>query len=106
MNGFERSQVHGLLGLDKHPADKSPEGNAQTPGDYPIAWCKMYGQGRVFYTSLGHREDVWDPDTPASFKRENSKEISAAYQQHILGGIKWALGLAPGDAKPQTTAKE
>jgi type 1 glutamine amidotransferase len=94
MNGFERSKVHGLLMLDKHPNDK-------TPGDYPIAWCKMYGQGRVFYTSLGHREDVWTPNTPADFKRENSKEVSEAYQKHILGGIKWALGLEKGDAKPQ-----
>ena len=94
-NGFERSKVHGLLTLDKSPQDK-------TPGDYPISWCKNYGKGRVFYTSLGHREDVWDPNTPENFKRENSKEISETYQKHILGGIKWALGLAPGDAKPQS----
>jgi type 1 glutamine amidotransferase len=101
MKDFDRSKVHGLLGLDKHPADKSPEGDAQTSGDYPIAWCKEYGQGRVFYTSLGHREDVWDPNTPEGFKRENPKEVSEAYQKHILGGIKWALGLEKGDAKPQ-----
>lgn len=93
MKNFERSKVHGLLTLDKHPNDK-------TPGDYPIAWCKEYGQGRVFYTSLGHREDVWDPDTAPNFKRENSKKVSELYQQHILGGIRWALGLEPGDAKP------
>ena len=105
MNGFERSKVHGLLGLDKHPADNSPEGNAHTPGDFPVAWCKEYGKGRVFYTSLGHREDVWDPNTPESFKRENPKEVSEAYQKHILGGIKWALGLEKGDAKPQTAGK-
>jgi type 1 glutamine amidotransferase len=83
-NAFERSKVHGLLYLDKHPNDK-------TPGDYPISWCKDYGKGRVFYTSLGHREDVWDPDTPEKIKRENSKDVSEAYQKHILGGIKWAL---------------
>ena len=95
MNGFERSKVHGLLTLDKNPKDKAP-------GDYPIAWCKMYGKGRVFYTSLGHREDVWDSNTPASFKRENSKEVSEAYQKHILGGIKWALGLEEGSAEPNS----
>jgi type 1 glutamine amidotransferase len=95
MKNFERSKVHGLLTLDKHPNDK-------TPGDYPIAWCKEYGQGRVFYTSLGHREDVWDPNTAPGFKRENSKEVSELYQKHILGGIRWALGLEKGDAKPQT----
>jgi len=96
LNGFERGKVHGLLTLDKHP-------NENTPGDYPIAWCKMYGEGRVFYTSLGHREDVWDPDwTDKNGKRENPREVSESYQKHILGGIKWALGLEKGDASPQT----
>jgi type 1 glutamine amidotransferase len=94
LNGFERGKVHGLLTLDKHP-------NEKTPGDYPIAWCKEYGKGRVFYTSLGHREDVWDTDTPPNFKRENPREVSEAYQKHILNGIKWALGLEKGDARPQ-----
>jgi len=111
---FERQNVHGLLGLDKHPPDGSPEGNERKPGDYPVAWTKTYGKGRVFYTSLGHREDVWDPNTPESFKRENSKEVAEAYQQHILGGIKWALGLDeignPADTKaarkPATTTAE
>jgi type 1 glutamine amidotransferase len=79
LNGFERSKVHGLLTLDKEP-------NTKEPGDYPIAWCKKYGKGNVFYTSLGHREDVWE---------------SEPYQKHILGGIKWALGLEKGDLKPQ-----
>ncbi len=96
LNGFERSQVHGLLALDKHP-------NEKTPGDYPIAWCKMYGKGRVFYTSLGHREDVWDPEwADKDGKRENSRAVGETYQKHILGGIQWALGLEKGDASPQT----
>ncbi len=94
LKNFHRETVHGLLTLDAHPKDK-------TPGDFPIAWCKEFGNGRVFYTSLGHREDIWDAETPADFKRENSKEISEAYQKHILGGIQWALGLEKGDAKPQ-----
>lgn len=88
---FDRSKVHGLLTLDKHP-------NNKTPGDYPISWCKDYGQGRVFYTSLGHREDMWDPNWP---DRKNSKEIAEAYQKHILEGIKWAIGLEKWNAKPQ-----
>ena len=67
----------------------------------PIAWCKEYSKRRVFYTSLGHREDVWTPNTPENFKRENPKEVSELYQKHILGGIRWALGLEDGDAKPQ-----
>jgi type 1 glutamine amidotransferase len=93
-NGFERSKVHGLLTLDKHPNDK-------TPGDYPISWCKEYGKGRVFYTSLGHREDVWDPNWT---DRKNSKEVAEAYQEHILNGIKWVLRLEKWNAKPQTAS--
>jgi type 1 glutamine amidotransferase len=95
-NGFDRAKVHGLLTLDKHPNDK-------TPGDYPISWCKQYGKGRVFYTSLGHREDVWDPDWK---DRKNPKEVAEAYQQHILNGIKWALGLEKWKVKFPKTAVE
>jgi type 1 glutamine amidotransferase len=99
MKSFERSKVHGLLTLDKHPNDK-------TPGDYPVAWIKEYGKGRVFYTSFGHREDLWDPNwKDGKGERKNSPEISRQYQEHILGGIKWALGLEKGDAKPQTAVK-
>ncbi len=84
---FDRSKVHGLLTLDKHPNDK-------TPGDYPVAWRKDYGQGRVFYTSLGHREDIWDPAwVDKNGERKNSPEVSRQYQQHVLGGIRWALGI-------------
>jgi len=95
LKDFDRTKVHGLLTLDKHP-------NNKTPGDYPIAWIKEYGKGRVFYTSLGHREDVWEPNSPAQQGGiKNSPEIALAYQQHLLGGIKWALGLEQGDARPQ-----
>lgn len=97
MNSFERSKVHGLLTLDKHPNDK-------TPGDYPIAWLKEFGQGRVFYTSLGHREDIWEPNSAAQKGEiKNAPEVALAYQQHVLGGIKWVLGLEQCDAKPQAT---
>ncbi len=82
-----------LLMLDKHP--NKPE----QAGQFPISWCRDYGKGKVFYTSLGHREDIWDDDTPPNFKRVNSKEISLMYQQHILGGIRWALGLTE-EVKP------
>ncbi|HEX5223201.1 MAG TPA: ThuA domain-containing protein [Verrucomicrobiae bacterium] len=93
-NGFERAKVHGLLTLDKHP-------NNKTPGDYPIAWIKEYGNGRVFYTSLGHREDIWDPNwKEGKGERKNSPEVAKAYQEHLLGGIKWALGLEKSNARP------
>ena len=30
------------------------------PVDMPVAWTKMWGNGRVFYTSLGHQDNVFD----------------------------------------------
>jgi len=69
-----RGAVTMLLSLDRQPFDGLPE--AGQPGDLPLAWAKDYGRGRVFYTALGHREDVWQ---------------STLYQQHILGGIRWVL---------------
>lgn len=79
---YDRRRVHDLLALDRHP--NKPE----EKGHFPVTWCRMYGEGKVFYTSLGHREDVWENDL---------------FQQHIEGGILWALGLKPG--KPLEHAK-
>jgi type 1 glutamine amidotransferase len=91
MKNFNPARVHGLLTLNEHPNDK-------TPGTYPLSWCRQYGQGRVFYTSLGHREDVWDPKWP---DRKNAPEIAEAYQKHILNGIKWAVGLEKWNVKQE-----
>ena len=91
--GYDPTKVHELLALDISPLDR------KTPGHFPISWCKMYGQGRVFYTALGHREDLWDANPIPG--RKNTPEIAAQYQQTLLGGIQWALGLEPGDATPQ-----
>jgi type 1 glutamine amidotransferase len=66
---FDRSRVHIVLALDKHP-------NTGEAGFYPIAWTREQGRGRIFYTALGHREDVLESDW---------------YGKHLLGGIRWAL---------------
>lgn len=86
-------KVHALLSLDRHPQNKEP-------GDFSVAWSKTHGKGRVFYTSLGHREDVWDPEFTDQAGRKNPPEVAKRFQQHVLGGILWALGLAPGSATP------
>ncbi len=62
---FHRDRVRLLLALDN--------------GD-PIAWSRTYGAGRVFYTALGHREDVW---------------TSPWFQQHLAGAIAWSLRREP-----------
>ena len=81
---YDGTKVHELLALDKSPLNG-------TPGDFPLAWCKSYGKGRVFYCALGHREDLWDP----TYKnRVNPPETAEQFRTVVLGGIQWALGLA------------
>lgn len=84
---FDPTRVHRLLSLDRHP-------NEKTPGDFPISWKRFHGEGRVFYTALGHREDIWsDAWKDGKGQRRNPPEVARAYQQHLLGGIHWALGI-------------
>lgn len=52
---------------------------------YPATWVRMHGRGRVFYTSMGHREDVW---------------TNPVFQAVLLGGINWATGRADADVTP------
>ncbi len=52
---------------------------------YPSTWARRHDKGRVFYTSMGHREDVW-----------TNKE----FQKMVLGGLAWAFGDVEYDIKP------
>jgi type 1 glutamine amidotransferase len=88
---YDRSRVRDLLGLSVSPKDKSA-------GHFPVSWVREEGKGRVFFTSLGHREDVWD-ETSEVKDRKNPPEVAKAFQQHILGGIRWALGVADSPAR-------
>ena len=94
----DREKLRALWFLRHHPQ------NQNQAGYFPVSWCRMAGKGHVFYTSLGHREDLWD-ETDAVKDRKNSPEISKQYQAHILGGIKWALGLEKGEATPNPEVK-
>lgn len=102
---YDPAKVHSLLSMTEAPADGL--GPAGAPGWFPVSWAKRSGKGRVFYTSLGHREDVWDPAwKEPNGQRRNAPEVAEAFQQHLLGGIRWALGLAEGDATPQAAGAQ
>jgi type 1 glutamine amidotransferase len=66
-----RQSVTPLLTLDRDPNDGLER--AGQPGDLPLAWAKSHGSGRVFYTALGHRIELWR---------------DARFRQHVLGGIR------------------
>jgi type 1 glutamine amidotransferase len=62
-----RPRVQVLLRLDAASVGSS--------GDYPLAWSKSQGRGRVYYSALGHFASTW---------------TDARFQQQIAGAIRWA----------------
>ncbi len=52
---------------------------------FPATWVRQHGKGRVFYTSMGHREDVWTHPT---------------FQDLLLGGVSWSLRNVEADISP------
>jgi type 1 glutamine amidotransferase len=54
--------THVVLRLDPSTVDLDRDNVHRHPYGWPLAWTRSYGNGRVFYTALGHEEGVWrDP---------------------------------------------
>ena len=56
---YDRNRLHVILSLDLAQSDKPNRSLRRTDGDYPIAWTRSHGQGRVFYCSLGHATSIF-----------------------------------------------
>lgn len=52
--------------------------------DMPVAWTKFWGNGRVFYTSLGHHDDVFDKAPNAAILMERGLKWAAEGRQIAL----------------------
>jgi type 1 glutamine amidotransferase len=52
---------------------------------FPNTWARLHGKGRVFYTALGHREDVW---------------VSETFERILFGGLAWVLRNADAPTPP------
>ena len=90
VKNFSREKSRVLLRLDT--SKLPPNQNLlNKDGDFPLAWAKMYGQGRVFYGSFAHDAKTWD-----------NPDIYHMYFE----AIKWALKLTDADvtARPMPAA--
>jgi PKD repeat protein/type 1 glutamine amidotransferase len=72
-----QSPIHVLLTMDESTYTES-DGTDGTDDDHPIAWCKRYDGGRMFYTALGHTEATY---------------TDATFLKHLLGGLDTAAGV-------------
>jgi type 1 glutamine amidotransferase len=74
---YARKNVHVLARLD---AEKLDYGKAKdlhrTDRDFPVAWTKPYGRGRVFLSTFGHAPETWD---------------NPMIQKMYFEAIKWAM---------------
>jgi uncharacterized protein len=76
ISDFDYRGSHVLLRLDQSSVDLSKSGVHQRFYGWPLAWIRFYGQGRVFYTALGHEASVWqDP----------------RYQRMLTNAILWSM---------------
>jgi type 1 glutamine amidotransferase len=86
---YSRDNVRVLLSIDRDRTDMN-QGRCfgacfRDDNDYPIAWIRAHGQGRVFYTTLGHNPHIF---------------WNAKLLEFYLAGIQYALGDLEADATP------
>jgi hypothetical protein len=79
---YSRAKLRVLLSLDM---EKTPDKGRRRDKDYAVSWVKPYGRGRVFYCSLGHRNEIF---------------WNAAILRHYLDGIQFAIGDLKADCRP------
>lgn len=86
IKSFSRSQSHVILRLDVSHLDmKNPLVHHQDQ-DFPLAWAKMYGKGRVYASALGHDPSTWD---------------DRAIEEMYFEAIRWVLRLSDADITPK-----
>lgn len=86
---YSRSKQLVLMSLDmSDETTRNVKDFKPTDADTGTAWVKTWGQGRIFYCSLGHNDHIyWNP----------------AILQHYLDGIQFAFGDYKVDTKPKGT---
>ena len=83
---YSRDRVRVLMRMDPDKIDLTRKGVKRTDKDYAVTWVRDYGKGRVFYSTFGHRDEVWDrPDV----------------QKMWIEAIKWVTRATDGDASPR-----
>jgi type 1 glutamine amidotransferase len=85
MKSFARDKVHVLMSLDATKLVLANPKVHRQDHDFAVTWAKVYGKGRVYYSTLGHPEDNWD---------------DPRLQQMYVEAIRWTMGLVNADITP------
>jgi len=86
VKNFSREKCRVLMRLDASKLDLKNPRVHRTDKDFAVTWAKMYGKGRVYYSTLGHQMEDWDrPDI----------------QKMYTEAIRWSMGLEDADITPR-----
>ncbi len=83
---FSRDRVRVLMTLDAASVDLGAAGVNPGTEDFPLTWCRRYGEGRVFYSALGHFDSTWR---------------DARFLSMMQEALLWLTGAVGGDAMPR-----
>jgi len=86
IRNFSRDKLRVLMRLDATKLDLANPRVHRQDRDFAVTWAKMYGKGRVYYSTLGHVVENWD-----------RPELQMMYVE----AIKWAMGLVDADITPR-----
>lgn len=86
IKGFHRADTHVILRLDVSHLDLTAPLVHHRDEDWPLAWARTYGKGRVYYNALGHDPSNWD-----------DRAVQAMYFE----ALRWALHLTEADIAPK-----
>jgi len=67
---YSRNDVDVLMRLDPASVDLANPMVHRSDADFPVAWIRDYGAGRVFYSGLGHTDASWDDPRIRAMMRE------------------------------------
>jgi type 1 glutamine amidotransferase len=84
---WSRDKVRVLMRLDEGKIDLANKNVRRADKDFAVTWIKPFGKGRVFATTLGHREEVYD-----------MPEI----RKMFIEGVKWAMRLTDEHTESHT----
>jgi type 1 glutamine amidotransferase len=90
MKNYSRDKLRVLMRLDAGKLDLQNKNVHRTDRDFAVTWAKMYGKGRVYYTTLGHVEENWD---------------KPEFQKMLIEAIKWSMNLEDADVTPRPLPK-
>lgn len=79
------SDLHVIQWLETWSLKNTGAGSVYRRPPYPVTWARHHGKGRVFYTALGHREDVWQ---------------RPSFQDMLAGAFRWTAGKVEADVTP------